>query len=1104
MFSCHVNGQVRQDRTLNAELFTIEEGLSQTRVNVNYVDSYGFLWVGTSDGLNRYNGYNFRVFRHQPFDSASISNNYIRCITEDDKGNLWVGTNDGLNFYDRQTGEFTQYKHSFLKTSGTVNLQIYAVFIDSKHHVWFKTERHLHKLNLQTGEIKSYKHFYNEHVSPLLDINCEILEDINGLLWFGTKDGLFAFNQSTGKFTYYFHDPLNPLTISSDQIRTVFEDKNGELWIGTTDGLNRFDRIHNTFRRFYPDSAPFTGNPVNAVNSIEEDRDGMLWLTTNAGISRFDKRNSEFVNHHSFYIRKSPVKLSAFNTIVMDRSDILWAGGFQGLIKIDLKPRKFRLYNSSASSFPRLTSDMVSAIFKDDRNRLWVGLWNSGLDVIQWPKGDVTHYSRNEVNPSRQIISNNIRSIVKDRQGKIWIGTSEGVSIYIPAQDRFYTFSEYFPEIPGNDIDGRHIFDITQDRRGDIWIGTDDGAFRYQRNLNLLSHINKIYNDSIQSVIKSVYSIVTDKENKVWLGTTNGLISYSPGKNIFYLYSRQDSLTGLAARTVYSLFIDSRGVLWIGTPSGLSRFHDEEKTFTHYTEKEGLPNNFIYKILEDSDSLLWLSTNKGLSRFNPETGIFTNYTTSEGLQSYEFNLGTGYYAHDHEMFFGGIAGFNAFYPGKLPVNPEKPEIVITSLETIDEHGISNHHVPMNNPKIIVQYNQSFTIRFSALDFTTPSNNRYRYSLKELGRDEKWIPLGNQHSVTFSNLTSGEYVFRVTGTNNDGIWNDEGAQVRIIVEAPFWKTRLAYFSYILLGILLVYALTQYRTKTLRRSNRILRERDVAAREVARQKDLLSRRNKNIEDSLKYAQRIQQAMLTTSRLFKAILPGSFILHKPKEIVSGDFYWISEMEDKVFVAAVDCTGHGVPGAFMSLIGFELFRKIINTQHIFDPGGILNGLNSNFEEIFGNVEDVALKDGMDLAFCVLDKKTNILEFAGAFNPLYLIRENKLIEVKGDRFSVGADTEPDDPMRKVFTSHKMKLEKDDMIYIFTDGYADQFGGPEGKKYKYRRFRHLLLTIHQLPLAKQREYLEDSIEEWRGNLEQIDDILVIGIKPEFGNGQVHE
>ena len=785
-----------------------------------------------------------------------------------------------------------------------------------------------------------------------------------------------------------------------------------------------------------------------------------------------------------------------------DKSDILWAGGFQGLVKIDLKPRKFKLYNSAASSIPRLTSDIISAIFKDDSERVWVGLWNNGLDMVDWPSGEVVHYSSNASIPNRRIISNNIRSIYKDQFGKIWIGTSEGLSIFDQKSERFTDFERYFNPVPSGIIAGRQIFTITEDHNDDVWIGTDEGVFRYQRKLNMISQIDRIYNDSLQTDINFVYSIVADKEDGIWMGTDNGLISYFPKKDIFYRYTQKNDSAGLTARMVYTLFVDSSGTLWIGTPSGLSRFSSASRTFTHFTEKNGLPNNFIYKIIEDHDHKLWISTNRGLSRYNPETGVFNNYGTADGLQSYEFNLGAGFFADDGEMFFGGIAGFNAFYPESLPVNPEIPEVVITNFETIDDHGINSYYVSSTQPRITVRYNQSFNIGFSALDFTTPSNNRYRYSLVELGRDEKWIPIGNQHSVTFSNLPSGEYVFRIAGSNNDDVWNTRGARVRIIVEAPFWETRLAYFSYFFLGILLVYAVVQFRTQTLRRSNRVLRERDVAAREVSRQKDLLSLRNKNIEDSLKYAQRIQMAMLTTTRLFNTILPESFILHKPKEIVSGDFYWISEVEDKIFVAAIDCTGHGVPGAFMSLIGFELFRKIINMQCIFDPGGILNALNSNFEEIFGNDVDLALKDGMDLAFCVLHKDTMILEFAGAFNPLYIIRENKLIEVKGDRFSVGADTDPDDPMRKIFTSHRMKLEKEDMLYIFTDGYTDQFGGPEGKKYKYRRFRHLLLTIHQLPLKKQREYMEDSIEEWRGDLEQIDDILVIGIKPKFNSKKV--
>jgi serine phosphatase RsbU (regulator of sigma subunit) len=309
-----------------------------------------------------------------------------------------------------------------------------------------------------------------------------------------------------------------------------------------------------------------------------------------------------------------------------------------------------------------------------------------------------------------------------------------------------------------------------------------------------------------------------------------------------------------------------------------------------------------------------------------------------------------------------------------------------------------------------------------------------------------------------------------------------------------------FYMALVIIIGAYGVVQYRTRVLRKSNAALRRRDIIARHEQKQSDLLSLRNKNIEDSLKYAQRIQQALFTNQKTFSAILPESFILHESKDIVSGDFFWVSETNSKIFLSAVDCTGHGVPGAFMSIIGFELFRKIIIAQKIYNPADILNHLNQNFEEIFGSqTGETILNDGMDLSFCTIDKKTKVLEYAGAFNSIYIIRENKLIELKADRFSIGADGHSESPVIKSFSSHTYQLDENDVVYLFSDGYPDQFGGPEGKKFKYRRFRHLLLAIHELPLERQKQYLKESIEEWKGNYEQVDDVLVIGLKPVFSS-----
>lgn len=298
-------------------------------------------------------------------------------------------------------------------------------------------------------------------------------------------------------------------------------------------------------------------------------------------------------------------------------------------------------------------------------------------------------------------------------------------------------------------------------------------------------------------------------------------------------------------------------------------------------------------------------------------------------------------------------------------------------------------------------------------------------------------------------------------------------------------------FVLLSFLNLY-IFQFRTRSLRKSNRVLREKEKAAKLVLTQKNLLSSRNKNIVDSLKYAERIQKAMFTRESDIAKMFPDSFILQKPKDIVSGDFYWGKEIKDTIFLAAVDCTGHGVPGAFMSLIGLELFRQIICTRGIHTPGKIIDEMNKSFDLIFDGVGEMSVRDGMDLTICAMNTKTNMLEFAGAFNPLYIIRNREIIEIKGDKTLVGPYMGIE---RHPFTNHRFQLESKDRIYMFSDGYADQFGGPEGKKFKYRRFRHLLLSLCDQPLREQHDILENSMNDWQGDMEQVDDILVMGAMP---------
>lgn len=1080
-----------------AELFTIESGMSQTRSNVVFSDSYGFLWVGTSNGLNRYDGYSFSVFKHVPYDSASLSQNFITSISEDEFTNLWVGTNHGLNCYDRKTGKFTQFIHVADDSATISDYQILSVYADKKGSVWIKTENSLDRLNINTKSITHFPFNLKNFNSNGLGRECQIIEDKKGFLWFGTGDGLFSFNTRNGEYFRYANSPDDPASLSNNEVLSVFEDKNNNLWVGTRNGLNKFDSSQNRFSKYHYSPGELPDESLTSFFSIIQDSNGTLWLTSNRGIELFDPENSSVKLISSLYINKVLINIGSIAGMQIDKSGIIWIAGFQGLFKIDTKPKKFNLYNSSANAYPSLSGDMVSCIYKETDDLIWVGTWGQGLNILNRRTGENIRYNELHPDRSKRISSNMVRCIYRDHSGNLWIGTVNGIDIFDPSTRTFKSFEKALPEVESGALKNHRVICILEDRKGDMWIATDKGVLRFQKKLKLITSYNKIYRDNVRAEMGIVYSMAVDNENKIWIGTENGLNCYDSAKDIFYRYIETGKKNDLSSRLIYYLFFDSRNTLWVGTASGLNRFIPDKGKFIAFTESDGLSNDFINAILEDDNYCLWLSTNKGISRYDILRNEFTNFELNEGLQSYEFNHAAAFKAPDGEMFFGGIAGFNSFFPQNLPVNPNIPQIVITSIEIADKNGVYQMFPGSASENLRVTNYQSFKVSYAALDFTLPESNHFEYSIEPRGKPDVWVSVDNQNAVTFSNLSPGTYILRIRGSNSDRVWNQEGTMITVVSVAPVWKSRLAIYLYFIFGGLFIYLSVQYRTQALRKSNRVLRERDIASREISRQKDLLSLRNKNIEDSLNYAQRIQKAMLTTPRQFRTILPNSFIFHKPKDIVSGDFYWVSEQSDRIFVAAADCTGHGVPGAFMSLISFELFRKIIKTQKIYSPAAILNSMNDNFEEIFGNVEDIIIKDGMDLSFCVFNKAMTKLEFSGAFNPLYLVRDNNLIELKADHFSIGADIGSDAPP-KIFSNHSVDLMPGDMIYMFSDGYADQFGGPEGKKYKYRRFRHLLLTIHKSPLDKQRAIIEESIEEWRGNAEQVDDILVIGIRTPGG------
>ncbi|MCX7985946.1 MAG: SpoIIE family protein phosphatase, partial [Bacteroidales bacterium] len=776
--------------------------------------------------------------------------------------------------------------------------------------------------------------------------------------------------------------------------------------------------------------------------------------------------------------------LTGISRMVKDKANNLWIGSYEGLTKVDLKPFKFGLYpEANANSILNVTSINVV-----QKNEIWIGT----------RRAELLRFALNPKNNKLQSVKNydfkalavgGIFSIFAYNNNELWLGTSKGIFAFDKKKGTLFKVRPNNPAT--NFLENNLIYAFYLDNRDVIWIGSEYGLHQYDRK-NQKWHPYVQLSDSYNATIHSVRCFASDDKGNLWIGTDDGLICYNIETKEYkkYLSNPKKSIRSIPSNNVYSLLFSKNNQLWVGTNAGLCLYNSTTDDFKVFTEAEGLPNNTIYSMIDDPRGNIWLSTNKGIIHFETATEIFTTYDLADGMQGYEYNLGSAAVSNDHRIFFGGVNGLNYFYPDSLRPYPYEPYTAITAIELVSV-GVKRLYSIFSGMEITIPARtKMFNLYFSALDFTYPANNKYMYKLSSTTTEGLWINLGTKNYLQLSSLRPGNYILLVKGSNSDQVWSKNPFVIKLIVETPFYKTTWAIVIYVIVVIASVFFFIRWRTKRLILENRELQERNAASIEINRQKEELALKNKNITDSINYAWRIQMAMFPSERTFRRILPNSFIYHRPRDIVSGDFYWIHEKEDKIFLAVVDCTGHGVPGAFMSILGIELLRNLMNTD-IEDPATILNQLNEEFSRVFSGMDDLSLKDGMDISFCTWYRNSNILLFAGAEHVLYYVRNNQIFEVKGNRFSVGI--EPRDEETK-FITHTIQLQTNDMVYLFSDGYADQFGGPEGKKFKYRRFRHLLLNIYRMPLEQQKLILDETFELWKGNQEQVDDILIVGFR----------
>jgi ligand-binding sensor domain-containing protein/signal transduction histidine kinase len=786
------------DQPIRFDHISLAQGLSQNSVFCILQDSMGFLWFGTQDGLNRYDGYQFEVYRPRPGDPNSLSHSSILAIHQDQQGLLWIGTNGGgLNRLDRETGRIVRYQHEPKNPHSLSGNSVYAIYGDRQGVLWVGTEGGLDRFEPLTNRFIHYQHKSQDPHSLGFNVVRSIYQDQEGTLWIGTDNGgLDRFDRETEQFTHYRHDPTNPHSLSNNVVTSIYEDGEGVLWVGTYGGgLNWFDRSTGQFHHY----VHHPGNPdslsSDLVRTIYQDQAGVLWIGTyGGGLNRFDRDTERFFRYQADLSNPGSLSDNFVGAIFEDKSGILWIGTLGGGINhIACAPQHFALYQAAPQSADgmqnSLSDSFVWSIFQDREGAFWIGTYGGGLNHFDRKSGSWSHYRHNPNDPT-SLSNDTVRSIRQDRSGTLWIGTEGGLNRFEQETGRFIHY-RYDPQDP-NSLSHDVILTLYLDRADVLWIGTQNGLNRFDPAVGRSVRYQVEPGNPHSLSHNAVRAIHQGHSGTLWVGTEGGLNRFDRETEQFTRYLADPrNPHSLSNNHILSVYEDSAGTLWVGTfGGGLNRFERETETFTHYGEQDGLPSAVVYGILEEdaapeqAPGYLWLSTNQGLSRFDPRTGTFTNYDVRDGLQSNEFNAGAYLKSHSGEMFFGGVNGFNAFYPDEVRPNPILPPIVLTSLKQGGEKVELGKAVESLKKVTFRWPNNFFEFEFAALNYCQPERNQYAYMLE--GFDKSWNEIGTTRFGRYTNLPGGTYTLRLKASNNSGIWNKEGASIKVTIVPPLWE------------------------------------------------------------------------------------------------------------------------------------------------------------------------------------------------------------------------------------------------------------------------------------------------------------------------------
>jgi len=833
---------LRPNAIIHFQKIGTEEGLSQSVVNVILQDRRGFLWFGTQDGLNRYDGYNFKIYKSDPEDPASLSAGWVESLFEDKEGNIWVGAyQGGLNKYDPHTDTFTRYFHNPKESASIGAGTVSAILQDRSGALWVGSEDGLNKFDPVTG---SFTHYRNNPKDPnsLSDNNIHtIYQDQKDNLWIGTLGGgLELFDPATGKFQHFRTNPDLINSISSDYVQVILEDAKGNLWVGTDKGLNRFTPTTGQFQRYMGSASDSSALSNNSVLALLLDKAGRFWIGTKFGLNRFDENTGKFTRYISNPLIPYSLSSSTVFSLYEDREGILWVGTWGGGVnKHNSALDKFSHYGFDPENPKRFPSGGIFSIYADPSGVAWIGSLGEGLTRFDPATGQTIRYENNLDNPN-SLNNSMVGAVYRDHTGTLWVGTGNGLD---QMNERTGTFTHHTSnkENPETSIRGDNIFALYESPDDVFWVGTNRGLDRYDRATGIFTHITDPAKPN-GATSENVMAIFQDRDGFLWVGTF-GMGAYRlDRKNNSFRYYENDANDpkSLGQNVVMSIYQDALGTIWLGTAGGgLNKYDPITDAFTIFTERQGLPNNFIYCIIPDEQGTMWLTTNYGLSRFDSRTVTFQNYTTGDGLQSNEFNSGACAHSTNGDIYIGGVNGINLFTPSKNYPNNYPPLVTLTSL-TQNEKTFQTTVSIEDLQELVLKWPQnSFEFEFASLSFAEPKKNQHAYMLENF--DTGWNEIGNKHEGRYTNLSGGEYILRLKGSNNEDVWNESGATIKVTVIPPFWQTRWFYMLTGLMAIGIVWGGYRLRIHGIE-SRRLELEREVQER--TREIELLFKQNKEL--------------------------------------------------------------------------------------------------------------------------------------------------------------------------------------------------------------------------------------------------------------------